>query len=126
MQRFLPGRHQIETFGNGGFRLGDVSHQGSIVITPSGARVCDALDVDALQLADFAVLISEKTEIDMVIIGTGREVKPLPKALMQYLREQNIAYDTMSTNAAVRTYNVVEAENRRVAAVMIAVEKAYG
>jgi uncharacterized protein len=32
----------------------------------------------------------------------------------------------MNTNAAVRTYNVVMAEDRRVAAVLIAVDKAYG
>jgi uncharacterized protein len=126
MERFLPGRHQIESFGNGGFRLGGVSHQGSILITPSGVRACPAVDVTFLTAEHFSAVLSEKTQIDMVLIGTGRTLLPLQKPLSEYLQQHGISYDTMSTNAAVRIYNVVEAEDRRVAAILIAVDKAYG
>lgn len=126
MERFLPGRHQIESFGNGGFRLGGVSHQGSIVITPSGVRACAAVDVTSLNTEHFAAVVSEKNSIDMLIIGTGRDMAPLTKPVVQFLQHNGIGFDTMSTNAAVRTYNVVQAEDRRVAAILIAVDKAYG
>ncbi len=126
MERFLPGRHQIESFGNGGFRLGGVSHQGSIVITPTGVRACSATDVATLTDQHFASVVMEKNAIDMVLIGTGRDMAFLTKPVAQYLRQLGIGYDTMSTNAAVRTYNVVQAEDRRVAAILIAVDKAYG
>jgi uncharacterized protein len=126
MERFLPGRHQIESFGNGGFRLGGVSHEGSILITPTGVRACPAVDVASLTAEHFSAVLSEKTQIDMVLIGTGRTLLPLQKPLAEYLQQHGIGYDTMSTNAAVRTYNVVEAEDRRVAALLIAVDKAYG
>lgn len=126
MERFLPGRHQIESFGNGGFRLGGVSHQGSIIITPSGVRACSAIDLATLNAEHLAVILSEKAEIDMLLIGTGRNMAPLSNSVAQYLQQHGLGYDTMSTNAAVRTYNVVEAEDRRVAAVLIAVDKAYG
>lgn len=126
MERFLPGHHQIESFGSGGFRLGGVSHQGSLIITPSGVRACSARDVLSLTVEHFSAIVSEKTEIDMLLIGTGREMAPLSKPIVQYLQQHHIGYDTMSTNAAVRTYNVVEAENRRAAAILIVVDKAYG
>jgi uncharacterized protein len=126
MERFLPGRHQIESFGNGGFRLGGVSHLGSLVITPSGVRACSAVDVSSLTVEHLSAVVSEITEIDMLLIGTGRSIAPLAKPVALYLQQHGLGYDTMSTNAAVRTYNVVEAEDRRVAAVLIAVDKAYG
>jgi uncharacterized protein len=126
MERFLPGRHQIESFGNGGFRLGGVSHLGSVLITPSGVRACPATESASLIVEHFATIESEKAAIDMLLIGTGREMAPLPKPVIQYLQQRKIGYDIMSTNAAVRTYNVVQAEDRRVAALLIAVDKAYG
>ena len=124
--RFLPGRHLIDSFGNGGFRLGGVSHQGSLLITPSGVRALPVVDVSDLNVEHLAQVVAEKPDIDMVLIGTGREMLPLPNAVMQLLRGEAVAYDIMSTNAAVRTYNVVLEEERRVAAIIIAVDKAYG
>jgi uncharacterized protein len=120
MERFLPGRHPIDAFGNGGFRLGGVSHQGSLLIVPSGIRALPALAIEHL-----ALLASEKAEIDMLLIGMGPDIAPPPKAVRDFLKAENINFDVMSTNAAVRTYNVVLAEDRRVAAIMIAVDKAY-
>jgi uncharacterized protein len=126
MTRFLPGRHAIESFGNGGFRLGGVSHLGSILIAPSGVRACTALQLDQLSVDDLELLISERTEIYFVLIGSGRELSALPQVLVQHLRDHAIGFEVMTTNAAVRTYNVVLDEGRRVAAVLMAVDKAYG
>jgi uncharacterized protein len=126
MERFLPGRHQIESFGNGGFRLGGVSHHGSILITASGVRALPRSAITDVTLIDLEVLRAEKADIDMLLIGTGRDMTPLSKPLSQELRVAGLGFDVMTTNAAVRTYNVVLDENRRVAAILIAVDKAYG
>jgi uncharacterized protein len=126
MQRFLPGRHLIESFGNGGFRLGGVSHLGSIIITPSGVRATELRDISDLQLSMLQVILDEAADIDMLLIGTGRDMAPLSKPVAEGLKNASVGYEVMTTNAAVRTYNVVLAEDRRVAAVMLAVDKAYG
>jgi uncharacterized protein len=126
MQRFLPGRHLIESFGNGGFRLGGVSHLGSIIITPSGVRATELRDVSDLQLSMLQVILDEAADIDMLLIGTGRDMAQLSKPVAEGLKNASVGYEVMTTNAAVRTYNVVLAEDRRVAAVMLAVDKAYG
>jgi uncharacterized protein len=126
MERFLPGRHLVDSFGNGGFRLGGVSHIGSILIVPSGVRALAVADIQSLTQAKLDLLVAEKNQIDMLLFGTGREMLPLPMHLAQHLRGSGLAFDVMNTNAAVRTYNVVLAEDRRVAAVLIAVDKAHG
>jgi uncharacterized protein len=121
MQRFLPGKHLIESFGNGGFRLAGVSHQGAILIVPSGIRALPVAAVAGLTPLAFDLVIAEKSEIDMFFIGTGPDMVPLPKPISQHLRDQGIGFDVMTTNAAVRTYNVVLEEDRRVAALLFAV-----
>jgi uncharacterized protein len=121
MERFLPGRHLIESFGNGGFRLGGVSHQGSLLILPSGVRALQATVVTDLRPEMFDLIIAEKSQIDMVLIGTGADIAPLSRVLRQSLQEEHISFEQMSTNAAVRTYNVVVEEERRVAAILLAV-----
>ncbi len=126
MIRFLPGRHAIESFGNGGFRLGGVSHHGAICITPSGVRALPIHTVAGLTDASLGLVLAEKNEIDIFLIGTGKDMSALPNPLALALHEAGMGFDIMTTNAAVRIYNVVHDENRRVAAILMAVDKAYG
>jgi uncharacterized protein len=126
MERFLPGRHLIDSFGNGGFRLGGVSHMGSILIAPSGVRAMAATTIADVRPETCGSLVAEKQHIDLLLIGTGQVMLPLPQVLSQYLSASGLTFDIMNTNAAVRTYNVVMAEDRRVAAILLAVDKAHG
>ncbi len=119
--KFLPGRHLIDSFGNGGFRFGDMSHHGSILILPSGIRACDATLLDEISTTDTEAVLAEKTQIDFLLVGTGKEMLHLPPALAKLFAEAKINVDTMNTNAAVRTYNILRDEERRVAALIIAV-----
>ena len=57
-----------------------------------------------------------------LLVGTGRELRPLSRELRAVLREAGITADPMSTGSAVRTYNVLLAEDRAVAAALIAVD----
>jgi uncharacterized protein len=60
--------------------------------------------------------------LDVFLIGVGRDPWPLPERLRTRFRELAISADTMATGAAVRTYNILLAENRRVGAALIAVD----
>ena len=57
----------------------------------------------------------------MLLVGTGLSLQPLPMALRTALKARGIAADPMSTGAAVRTFNIMLAEQRAVAAALIAV-----
>ncbi|MBO6725223.1 MAG: Mth938-like domain-containing protein [Rhizobiaceae bacterium] len=118
----FPGRAPIDAYGNGGFRFADMSHRGSLLCLPSGIHSWDALSAEDLTPAHFEKVIDEAAEIGILLIGAGSEILRLPKSLREALSEAGIATDTMSTGAAVRTYNVLLAEDRAVAAALIAVE----
>ncbi len=118
----FPGRAPIEAYGNGGFRFADMSHRGSLLCLPSGIYGWEPADPLALTAADFAKLLNEADQVEILLVGAGKELRPLPAALRAALKAVGIAADPMSTGAAVRTYNVLLAENRAVAAALIAVE----
>ena len=118
----FPGRAPIEAYGNGGFRFADMSHRGSLLCLPSGVYGWEPADPAALTFADFGRLIAEAGSVQILLVGTGKNLRPLPAGLRAALREAGISADPMSTGAAVRTYNVLLAEDRAIAAALIAVD----
>ena len=121
-QAHFPGRAPIEAYGNGGFRFADMSHRGSLLCLPSGIHGWEPADPSALTVADFDKVLAEAKQIEILLIGMGKELRRLPAELRAALKEAGIGADPMSTGAAVRTYNVLLAEDRAVAAAFIAVE----
>ena len=59
--------------------------------------------------------------IDTLLVGTGTGVWLPPPELRQALKAVRVVLDTMQTGPAVRTYNIMIGERRRVAAALIAV-----
>jgi uncharacterized protein len=117
----FPGKAPIEAYGNGGFRFADMSHRGSILCLPSGIHGWKPADPARLVPDDFEAVVAEAGEIEILLVGTGVDLKPLPAEIRAVLRANGISADPMSTGAAVRTYNVLLAEDRAVAAAFIAV-----
>lgn len=120
-QGFVPGRHLIDAVGNGGFRFADMSHRGSILILPSGVHAWRVNAWDQVNGQAFADLYKEASDLDFVLIGAGEMPRALPDALRWRFKELRLSIDVMMTVAAARTYNVLVAEGRRVAAALIAV-----
>ena len=116
----FPGRAPIEAYGNGGFRFAGMSHRGSILFLPSGIREWTPGDPPAV--ADFDRVLEEAGNIEILLIGFGRELRGLGPALRERFRAAGIAADPMTTGAAVRTLNVLLAEERAVAAALVAVD----
>ena len=117
----FPGRAPIDAYGNGGFRFADMSHRGSLLCLPSGIHRWDMQEGDPLTIEAFARVLAEAEGIEVVLVGTGANLKPLPASLKAALKAKGIASDPMSTGAAVRTFNIMLAESRAVAAALIAV-----
>lgn len=117
----FPGRAPIDSYGNGGFRFADMSHRGSILCLPSGIHGWD-MAVDApLTVEYFHRVLDEAADIEVLLVGTGANLRLLPPALKAALKARGIASDPMSTGAAVRTFNIMLSEARAVAAALIAV-----
>ncbi len=119
---FLPGKHAIDGYGQGGFRFAGMSHQGSILALPSGISAWDAkmpADIDLMSLA--AVFAEPKGAIEHLLIGTGQALMPLSPLVRQSLRDAGIIAEPMTTGAAANTYSLLLREDRLVAAALLAV-----
>ena len=121
-QAHFPGRAPVDAYGNGGFRFADMSHRGSILCLPSGVHGWEPQDPSALTPMDFERVLAEAARIQILLVGSGRDLRALPVALRETFRNVQISIDSMSTGAAVRTYNVLLAEDRAVAAALVAVD----
>ena len=119
---FAPGRHLIDAYGAGGFRFADMSHRGSILVLPSGIHAWNARSPADFTRDAFAPVLAEAAAIELLLIGTGPTIAALPEPLRRVLREAGLRVDPMATGAAARTYNVLAAEDRRVAAALLAVD----
>jgi uncharacterized protein len=118
---FVPGRHPIDAYGNGGFRFAGMSHRGSILALPSGIYALSTSTVDDLSRDALSRLFAERADIDIVLMGMGGQHGALSEPIGWLFREAGLAVDPMTTGAAARTYNILLAEQRRVAAALIAV-----
>ena len=116
-----PGRAPVEAYGNGGFRFAGMSHRGSILCLPSGIYGWDVATPDDLTPETLNTLFAEAGEIEICLIGSGCDLVPVPKPLREAFRAAGIQADSMATGAAVRTFNVLLAEDRAVAAALLAV-----
>jgi uncharacterized protein len=118
----FPGRAPIDAYGNGGFRFADMSHRGSILCLPSGIHGWEPRDTAKLDLIEDFERVLEQPTIEILLVGMGRDLKAFPRDFASALRDAGISADPMSTGAAVRTYNVLLAEDRAVAAALVAVD----
>ena len=118
---FVPGRHLIDAYGVGGFRFAEMSHRGSIIALPSGVHAWAVDDLSRLTIESLAPVLAEADSLDVLLLGTGIDVRFVPETIRARLRAAGIGLDPMQTGAAARTYNVMAAEGRRVGAALIAV-----
>ena len=121
----FPGRAPIDAYGNGGFRFADMSHRGSILALPSGIYGWGVTRFDEIDLASLAKVTADAADVEVLLVGCGPDLAVLPKPLRTTLREEHgIVTEAMATGAAVRAFNVLLAEERAVAAALIAVDQA--
>ena len=115
-------RPPVEAYGNGGFRVQGAFRAGSILLLPRALVPWSPLRVEDISAESLEALRAVAGEFDFVLMGTGRAMRPLPSPLREILAGSRIAVEAMDTGAACRTYNVLIAEGRRIAAALIAVE----
>jgi len=117
----LPRPARIEAYGNGGFRFAGMSHRGSLLCFPDGIWAWAVNGVVELNADTLSAVFERAENLDFFLIGTGRIAWVLPAHLRDRFRELSLSVDEMATGAAVQTYNILLAENRRVGAGLISV-----
>jgi uncharacterized protein len=117
----LPRSAPIEAYGKGGFAFADMSHRGSLLCLPNGIWAWPVMMPAEIDQYSLDRVFKAANSIDTLIVGTGTEVWVPPRGLREALRAVRVVLDPMQTGAAIRTYNIMLGERRRVAAALIAV-----
>jgi uncharacterized protein len=117
----LPRSAPIEAYGKGGFAFAGMSHRGSLLCLPDAIWAWGIERPQQIDRYSLDRVFASANRIDTLIIGTGTEVWLPPRELREALRAVRVALDTMQTGSAVRTFNIMIGERRRVAAALIAV-----
>jgi uncharacterized protein len=117
----FPQAAPIEAYGNGGFRFAGMSHQGSLLCLPDGIWAWPVTAPDEINEQTLHNVLKRVSELDTLILGTGRAIWPPPQYLREAFRRHHVAIDAMQTGPAIRVYNIMVGERRRVAAALVAV-----
>jgi uncharacterized protein len=117
----LPRSAPIDAYGKGGFVFAGMSHRGSLLCLPEAIWAWDVSKPEQIDKHSLARIFSAAAGIDTLILGTGATVWLPPSELRACLRAVQVVLEAMQTGPAVRTYNIMIGERRRVAAALIAV-----
>ncbi len=111
------GVNVVTAYGNDYVAVNGVRHHESLVVLPERVAPWSARSFDALTAEDFAFLATLNAEI--VLLGTGPKQRfPHPR-LTAPLARAGIGVEVMDLQAASRTYNILVAEERKVAAALL-------
>lgn len=97
----------IDGYGPGYFRIGGARVDGAVTVLPSGVAAWEGY-------AELGGLLGAADDIDVLFVGTGAEIAPVPAAFRAALEEAGVGVEVMATPPACRTYNVLLSEGRRI------------
>lgn len=116
-------RQVIDGYGDGGFRIAKMRYDGAVIVAP--LRTTPWTKAEALDEASAAAVVDAlQGEVEVLLFGTGAQLRHPPKPFAQTLRSAGLRIEPMDTGAACRTYNVLLSEDRRVAAALLPIAAA--
>ncbi|MEE8173033.1 MAG: MTH938/NDUFAF3 family protein [Alphaproteobacteria bacterium] len=114
-------RKYIDHYGDGGFRIGGERYEGSVIVAPEQVWPWAVSEMAQLTADSVAAVLAAEPPIELLLIGCGARLERIPGDVREAFRARAIIVDGMETGAACRTYNVLMAEERRVAVALIAI-----
>lgn len=103
------GAQMIGAYGTDHVKVSGVLYRHSIFITPDQTRPWDGTLAMILSLCD---------GVEILLLGTGDEIVPISDDMRAAFRDNGTGIEIMDNGAVARTYNVLLAEGRKVAAAM--------
>ncbi|WP_025898681.1 Mth938-like domain-containing protein [Sneathiella glossodoripedis] len=114
------GQQLVNSYGDGGFRVSGVRYEGNIIILPDQTLNWSLERIDELTVESLQPVLDAEPAVEILLIGCGGMMAFIEEEVRAKLRSKGITIDSMDSGAAVRTYNVLLLEKRRVAAALIA------
>jgi uncharacterized protein len=112
--RIAAGAPVIQSYSAEGFQIGGRGYKGAVLVT--GGTVTE-LQLDTIEALTEAQL--DTGDISYLIIGCGTKAQLPPRQVIESLKKRGIVVEPMTTAAACRTHNVLLAEERRFASLLM-------
>jgi uncharacterized protein len=113
----LSALNTFSGYGDGFVTINGQRHAENLIVTPDKLLPWTAVSFDALAESDFDVF--QELGLEILLLGTGAKQRfPHPR-LTRRLAEKRVGVEIMDLQAACRTYNILMAEERRVAAALL-------
>lgn len=107
----------VTGYGPGFIEINKIRYTSSVLLTPERVEPWSVTAFESLSEVDFQRLHALNPEV--ALLGTGATQRfPHPR-VTRALAEARIGIEAMTTAAACRTYNILMAEGRKVAAVLL-------
>lgn len=114
-------RKVIDSYGPGRFQVAGERYRGSVIVMPDRVVAWSVASIEEFSAASLEPVYAAEPPVDIVLLGCGARMALVKSSIRRQINERGISMDLMDTGAACRTYNILLAESRRVAAALIAV-----
>lgn len=119
---FVPGHKQfIQTYGDGQFKVSGQLHRGAVIVFPEETVQWPVDATSGITAESLAAVIATGRDVEVLLVGCGERMVLIPRAVREALKASGVVIEPMATGPACRTYNVLMAEERRVAAALLPV-----
>ena len=112
------GRQIVERYGASGFRVSGRVYRGAVIVFPDCTLPWPATATAALTWESLAPVVGHGG-VRILLLGLGSTMTAIPRDLRGLFRAEGIVIEPMDTGAACRTFNVLLAEDRPVAAALL-------
>ena len=113
-----PEQKTIQSYSDGAFRISGEIYRHPVLVTDEVVTHWTSSEAPLMPSEEIRLL---QGKIDILLIGAGRTHTILPPSQRVIWQGLGFTVDIMDTMAACRTYNILTAEGRRVAAALIPV-----
>jgi uncharacterized protein len=114
-------KKNIESYGNGGFKVAGERLEGNIIILPDSVHKFESANIENTKTDSLTPITANADEIEVLLVGGGTSTEFFPNDIERFIRSYKMTIEYMDTGAAARTYNVLLSEERKVAVILIAV-----
>ena len=113
-----PSGYRVGSFVDNAVVIGEVRYTASLIVTPEQV-VPDwpPQHLDQLMVDDLGMILALGPEL--ILVGTGNALRFPDSVILKGVMRAGIGIDFMDSRAVCRTYNILAAEGRRVAAGVI-------
>ncbi|RMF66452.1 MAG: hypothetical protein D6740_13025 [Alphaproteobacteria bacterium] len=121
-EEFDPRLPLVRAYGPRHFVLATTRVEGTVLVVPEGWVRLGPRSLAQLKVSDLEAATEADPPIELLLIGSGRTIVEPPAALKEVITQAGWRHEVMATPPALRSFNLLLLDGRRVAGLFVAAE----